>query len=80
MNEMTGACNSTIFFAQPPEEGPQGKISLNFNYKVNFRDFKPNFGCLLTNERYKTHQTVFSFGRLGHVPGFGTWCAGVSKI
>ena len=24
---------------------------------------------LLTNERYKTYQTGFSFGRLGHVPG-----------
>ena len=65
MNEMTGACNSTIFFSQP-----KGKI-LNFNYKVNFRDFKPNFGCLLTNERYKTHQTVFSFGRLGHAQSLG---------
>ena len=25
--------------------------------------------CLLTNERYKTYQTGFSFGRLGHAPG-----------
>ena len=24
--------------------------------------------CLLTNERYKTYQTGFSFGRLGHAP------------
>ena len=29
--------------------------------------------CLLTNERYKTYQTGFSFGRLGHAPGGGTW-------
>ena len=26
---------------------------------------------LLTNERYKTYQTGFSFGRLGHAPGVG---------
>ena len=30
---------------------------------------KPNFACLLTNELYKTYQTGFSFGRLGHAPG-----------
>ena len=33
--------------------------------------FKPNFVCLLTNERYKTYQTGFSFGRMGHTPGVG---------
>ena len=27
--------------------------------------------CLLTNERYKTYQTGFPFGRLGHAPGMG---------
>ena len=27
--------------------------------------------CLLTNERYKTYQTVLSFDRLGHTPGVG---------
>ena len=27
--------------------------------------------CLLTNERYKTYQTGFSFPCLGHAPGFG---------
>ena len=29
--------------------------------------------CLLINERYKTYQTGFSFGRLGHAPGGWTW-------
>ena len=33
--------------------------------------FKPNFVCLLTNERYKTYQTGFSFPCLGHAPGVG---------
>ena len=27
--------------------------------------------CLLTNERYKTYQMGFSFGRQGHAPGVG---------
>ena len=36
-------------------EGPKGQISLNLNYLVNFKDFKLNFVCLLTNERYKTY-------------------------
>ena len=27
--------------------------------------------CLLIHERYKTYQTGFSFGRLGHAPGVG---------
>ena len=29
----------------------------------------PNFVCVLTNERYKTYQTGFSFCCLGHAPG-----------
>ena len=33
--------------------------------------FKPNFVCLLTNVRYKTYQTGFSFDRLGHALGVG---------
>ena len=32
---------------------------------------KPNFVCLLTNERYKTYQMGFSCDRLGHAPGVG---------
>ena len=38
------------------------------------RLFKPNFVYLLTNERYITNQTGFSFGRLGHAQG---WDLGV---
>ena len=34
--------------------------------------FIPNFVCFLTNERYKTYQTGFSFCHLGHAPGVGT--------
>ena len=38
---MNGVCNSTFFFGPAPwgpGEGPKGQISLNFNYKVNFKD------------------------------------------
>ena len=38
--------------------------------------FIPNFVCVLTNERYKTYQTGFSFCRLGHAPGVGLWGEG----
>ena len=74
---MNGACNGTFFGPAPlgPGEGPKGQISLNiikFQLQSQFqRFFKPNFVCLLTNERYKTYQTGFSFGRLGHAPGVG---------
>ena len=63
-----------------PGEGQKGQISWNFIHKVNFIFFKPNVVCFLTNERYKTYHTGFSFGRLGHAPGFGTWGAGGSKF
>ena len=36
----------------------------------------PNFLCVLTNERYKTYQTGFSFCPLCHAPGVGLWGAG----
>ena len=71
------------FWPRPlgPWEGSKGKISLNFHYKVNFKDFFfiPNVVCVLTNERYKTCQTGFSFEQLGHTPGFLIWGAGASK-
>ena len=74
---MNGTRTGAIFLVLAPwglGEGPKGQISLNLNYKVNFKDFKPNFVYLLTNERYKTYQTGFSFGRLGHAQG---WDLGV---
>ena len=41
--------------------------------------FIPNFVCVLTNERYTTYQTGFSFRRLGHAPGVGLRGAGGAK-
>ena len=32
--------------------------------------------CVLTNKRYKTYQTGFSFSCLGHAPGVGIRGAG----
>ena len=40
---MNVACNDKKFFGPAlwgPEEGSKGQISFNFNYKVNFKDFK----------------------------------------
>ena len=39
---MNGTCFGTIFWVPAPwglGEGPKGQISLNLNYKVNFKDF-----------------------------------------
>ena len=65
--------NGTIFWVTTPwglGEGPKGQISLNLNYKVNFKDFKPNFVYLLTNERYITYQTGISLSSLGDAQGW----------
>ena len=35
---------------------------------------------VLTNERYKTYQTGFSFCRPGHVSGAGMWGAGGTQV
>ena len=76
---MNGARNVKIYFGPAPwgpGEGSKGQISFNFNYKVNFKDFIPNFVCVLTYERYKTYQTGFLFCHLGHAPGVGLWGTG----
>ena len=41
--------------------------------------FIPTFVCVLTNKRYKTYQTGFSFCRLGHAPGVGLRGVGGAK-
>ena len=70
---MNGACNVKLFFGPAPwgpGEGSKGQISFNFNYKVNFKDFIPNFVCVLTNERYKTSDGIFILSP-GTYPGVG---------
>ena len=63
-----GRASLNFSLAPPPGEGSKGQI-FHFNYKVSFNFFIPNFVCDLSNERYKTYQTGFSFCRLGHAPG-----------
>ena len=53
-------------------ERPKGHISLSISITMSIlKIFKPNFVCLLTNERYKTYQTGFSLDHLGHAHGVG---------
>ena len=63
---------------------PKGQISLNLNITKSIsKIFKPNFVYLLTNERYITYQTGFTFGHRGHAQGwdFGVpWGVGKSKL
>ena len=76
---MNGACNVKLFWPRPPralERGQKVKYHLISISKSISKIFMPNFVCVLTNERYKTNQTGFSFCRLGHAPGVGLWGAG----
>ena len=40
-------------------------ISLDVNYKVNFKDFIPNVVCVLKKKIFKTYRTGFLFCSLG---------------
>ena len=76
---MNGACNVKLFLAPPPGalgRGQKVKYHLISITKSISKIFIPNFVCVLTNKRYKTYQTGFSFCSLGHAPGVGLWGAG----
>ena len=77
---MNGACNSIFFLAPPPGalgRGQKVKYHLISITKSISKIFIRNIVCVLTNERYKTYQTGFSFGCcLGHAPGLGPWGGG----
>ena len=69
-----GRAASNLFLAPPPGALRRGqKVKYHFISitKSISKIFIPNFVCVLTNERYKTYQTGFSFCRLGHAPGVG---------
>ena len=69
-----GRATAKVFLALPPGALGRGQIfqiSLNFNNKVNLKDSFTKPWCVLTNERYKTYQTGFSFCRLSHALGVG---------
>ena len=80
---MNGTFNSTIFLVPASwglGEVPKGQISLNLNYKVNFKDFKLNFVCFLTNDLKHIRRDSHSIPWVMHAPGFGTWGCWGSKI
>ena len=75
---MNRACNVKLFLAPPPgafRRGQKVKYLISITKSIS-KIFLPNFVCVLTNERYKTYQTGFSFCPLGHAPGVGLWGAG----
>ena len=79
---MNGAYNLKLFLALPPgalRRGQKVKYHLISITKSISKIFIPNFVCVLTNERYKTYQTGFSFCPLGHAPGVGLWGAEVPR-
>ena len=79
---MNGACNVKLFMAPPPGalgRGQKVKYHLISITKSISKIFIPNFVCVLTNERYKTYPTRFSFCSLGHAKGVGLWGARGAK-
>ena len=73
---MNGICNGTIFRVPGPwgpGEGPKGQISLNLNYKVNFKDFKTKL-CVSSHIRkiYSISDGIF-IRAPGSCPGVGLW-------
>ena len=74
-----GRATSNFFLAPPPGalgRGQKVKYHLISITKSISKIFIPNFVCVLTNERYKTYQTGFSFCSLSHAPGVGLRGAG----
>ena len=69
---MNGARSVKKKLAPPPGalgKGQKVKYHLISITKSISKIFIPNFVCVLTNERYKTYQTVFLFCRLDHALG-----------
>ena len=90
--------NSKIFLGPAPlgpGEGSKGQISINFNYKVNFKDFYTKL-CVCSHKRkIQNILDEILFCCLGHDPGVGlrgtggaqgveffffqTWSCGISN-
>ena len=79
---MNGACNVKLFLTPPPGALGRGQKvkyhSISITKSIS-KIFIPNSVCVLTNERYQTYQTGFSFCPLGHAPGMGLWGDGVPR-
>ena len=58
---MNGACNSKHFLVPPPGPGEmsKGQISLNYNNKINFKDFIPKIACCLTDKITNISNQIF---------------------
>ena len=72
---------TAIYFGPPPGalgRGQKVKYLISITKSIS-KIFIPNFVCVLTNERYKTYQTGFSFCRLCHAPGVGLRALGVPR-
>ena len=65
--------NPTELADVPADRGRKVKYNLISITKSISKILIPNVVCVLTNERYKTYQTEFLFGRLGHALGVGLW-------
>ena len=77
-----GRATSNVFLAPPPgalERGQKVKYHLISITKSISKIFIPNFVCILTNERYKTYQTGYSFCPLGLAPGWDFGALGVPR-
>ena len=80
---MKGARTDKNCFAPPLKAlGRRQKVKFYSISIINSisKIFIPNFVCILTNKRYKTYQTVFSFCCLGHATGPGLWGAGGAQV
>ena len=82
---MPPATANSFFLPPPPDALGRGqKVKYHSISNPISKIFIPNFAYVLTNERYKTYQSGFSFCRLGHAPGLGlrgAWGAqGVKNI
>ena len=76
-----GHATSNFFFCPTPwgpGEGSKGQIFNSITKSIS-KIFIPKFVCVLTNERYKTYQTGFSFCCLGHAPGWDFEALGVPR-
>ena len=84
---MNGVCNGKYLFGHTPwgpVEGSKGKISFNFDYKVNFKDFLNQTLCVFSQMKDIKHirwdfQSVTWGCPGGQKNFFQTWSCGISN-
>ena len=70
---------ATANFFSPRPLGPWRGVKRSNIFYFQLQSHFQRFLCFLTNERYKTYQTGFSFCRLDHALGVGLRGAGGSQ-